>query len=165
MQNKSTIYSITSTIIFFGIFTWWRCSNYIPIQPSGIYIDALAVVGVIMILFPPPLENKWIKLMLIGIFTLLFVLETQSLYKARDEARNADEKVMKHFDVLISRLDVIQQKFSDLIGKQKDIIDHLDKQKITQEETLKKVKEREGELIPDNLPNPEITNPNCHRDK
>jgi hypothetical protein len=152
MQNKSTTYSVVSTIIFIGLLLWWFFSNYIP--PSGTYIGILAVMGVIMALLPPPSEKTWLKLMCIGIFTILFILETKSLYKARDDARSADERVIKHFETLISRLNVIQQNFSDLINEQKYIINNLNTSKKMQEETLKKVKEREGALVPDNLPNP-----------
>jgi hypothetical protein len=110
-------------------------------------------MGGIMTLLPPP-ENRWTKAMLIGIFTILFILEIQSLYKASDDSRNADERIMNHFDILILKLDSVQQKFSDLIDKETDIINRLDKQKKLQEKTFEKVTEREGALVPSNLPNP-----------
>lgn len=125
--------------------------------PTGTYIAVLGCMVVIMTIWPP--EGKWGKAFWLFVILIFTGLEIQSIYQDREEYDNRHAVLVSEeragFKELLgyakTGMEAQQKSFSSLIKRQEELFHRQEK---LATETLEKVKEREGSLFPDNLPNP-----------
>jgi hypothetical protein len=126
--------------------------------PIGTYIGIFALLGAIMTFFPP--EGLWQKILWVLIFIVFLGFEFQTLYREERELNKQREIVADKFSKIITNLDRMVQesnwareeerkRSAELLTRQETLFAHQEK---LAKETLEKVKEREGALVPDNLP-------------
>ena len=154
-------HEILSYLILDVVIWWWNISYYFNIHPpTGTYIAILAVLVAIMTILPP--KNDKSKAVLVFIFCCMTALEIHTLYIDRDNydkqhAADRDKYDRQHTALVTEErngFENIFAQFDALIERQEGLFSHQEK---ISKETLEKVKEREGALIPSNLPSPNTT--------
>jgi hypothetical protein len=120
------------------------CFNFHP--PTGIYIAVIGCMVVLMTIWPP--EEKWSKAFWLLVILIFTGLEIQSIYKDREEYDKQRIAIVKEeregFRDILARFDTLIKRQEELFGRQEKL----------SRKTFEKVTEREGALIPNNLPNP-----------
>jgi len=158
--------------VFLFLLYYWivfvRWYEFYP--PIGTYIAVLTLFGVLLTVNPP--ESRWEKRAWVIVFGLFVIFEIHTLYKEKMEYITQQKSVNENFNAITKNLkdtsdtlreilenekkyaDETKKRFTNLIGKQEDLFSRQEKLAMA---TLEKVKEREGALIPSNLPSPITT--------
>jgi len=101
---------------------------------------------VLMTIWPP--EEKWSKAFWLLVILIFTGLEIQSIYKDREEYDKQRLALVKEerdgFNSMFAQFSTLIKRQEELFGRQEKL----------SKKTFEKVTEREGALIPENLPNP-----------
>jgi hypothetical protein len=159
------------------VFGWYFCViRWDLYPPPGTYIGVFAFFGAVLTIFPP--NNRWSKAFWIMVFAGLLILEINTLYVERSAYQRQQSNTAESFSKITKNLDNVANKFSEVARSLGMVLDEsriawkeerkqftsllnrqetlFSRQERLAKETLAKVKEREGALIPANLPSPVV---------
>lgn len=134
---------------------WWNISYYFNLHPpTGTYIAILGFMVVIVTMLPSNHDSR-VKAAWIFVFFCMTLLEITNLYND-DKQRAADrDKYDKQHTALVTEE---RNGFKDMFAQFHSLIERqemlFNRQERLSKETLEKAKEKEGELVPANLPSP-----------
>lgn len=140
------------SFILLTIIIWFFIDSYFQFHfPVGIYIGILAFLAAVMIFLSPEKTPHLHKAMWVMIFAALLFLEINSIYREKREYDKDQKEIANNFKETSDNLKKISDNLKEILTQERDLFG---RQERLSKETLAKVKEREGALVPSNLSSP-----------